>query len=76
MDDTHDTHDTEETRKHIKVRTTLVYREYYTLEAVVPDDWDYEMIRNHFVDIFDAGGMSPSGTEVDIYDIDEEPVDE
>lgn len=67
---------TEAKDKYVRVKTTLLYKEYYSLEATVPDHWDYEMIKSRFIDMFADGGMSPVDREVEVFDFDEEPVDE
>lgn len=66
----------------VRVKATVVRKEYYEIEIVVPDYYGYDdveqAIRENFSDKY--SDMSPVHEEEEIWDVDEtpivEPVDE
>lgn len=68
----------------VRVKATVVRKEYYEIEIVVPDYYSYEDIedevREKFYDLCVADGVSPVHEEEEVWDVDEtpivEPVDE
>jgi len=62
--------------KQVKVEVTVVRREYYMVEMVVPDNWDYLGIEEAALDKVLDGELEPVDYETEVLDIREEEYDE
>lgn len=64
----------------VKVTATIRRSEYYEVELVVPDYYSYEDIesevREKFYDLCVENGISPYDEEEEIWNIDEETINE